>query len=120
MARIFIVDDSRTSRKMLTNIIEEAGHIVCGQAENGKIAVDTYKECAPDLITLDITMPVMDGLEALELIRKNDSKVKILMVTAAGQKGKVIEAVKHGATEFITKPFETEKIVKAISKCINM
>lgn len=120
MAKIFIVDDSRTSRKVLSHIVEEAGHTVCGQAENGQIAVEHYRECEPDLITLDITMPVMDGLEALELIRKEDKETKILMVTAAGQKGKVIDAVKHGATEFITKPFEGDKIIRAVNKCLQL
>ncbi len=119
MAKIYIVDDSRVSRKVLASILEEAGHTICGQAENGKIAIDNYISCKPDLITLDITMPVMDGIEALSLIRENDKNVKILMVTAAGQKGKVVDAVKHGATEFITKPFENDKILNAVNKCLN-
>lgn len=118
MANIYIVDDSRISRKVLANILKEAGHTVCGQAENGKIALENYKLCKPDLITLDITMPVMDGLEALALIRRENKDVKILMVTAAGQKGKVVDAVKNGATEFITKPFEEEKILAAVEKCL--
>jgi len=118
MAKIYIVDDSRVSRKVLASILEEAGHTICGQAENGEIAVNNYKMCEPDLITLDITMPVMDGIEALSLIRETDKEIKVLMVTAAGQKGKVVDAVKHGASEFITKPFENEKILKAIEKCL--
>lgn len=119
MANIYIVDDSRISRKVLANILKEAGHTVCGQAENGKIAFENYKSCSPDLITMDITMPVMDGLEALASIRSEDKEVKILMVTAAGQKGKVVDAVKNGATEFITKPFEEDIILEAVDKCLN-
>lgn len=119
MAKIYIVDDSRVSRKVLSSMLEDAGHTICGQAENGKIAFENYKLCEPDLITLDITMPVMDGLEALALIRKEDKDTKILMVTAAGQKGKIVDALKGGATEFITKPFETEKILNAINKCLS-
>lgn len=118
MAKIFIVDDSRTSRKMLRTILEEHGHEICGEAENGQVAVDTYASCAPDIITLDITMPVMDGIEALRLIREKNSDVKILMVTAAGQKNKVVEAVKNGATEFVTKPFDAEYIIETINKCL--
>lgn len=119
MARVFIVDDSRTSRKMLTNILTENGHEVVGEAENGRVAFDTFATAKPDVITLDITMPEMDGIEALRLIKEADENVGVIMVTAAGQQNKIVEAVKCGANEFVTKPFDTQAILDAIDKCIS-
>ncbi len=116
MSRILIVDDSRTSRKILRGLLEEAGHEVIAEAENGEEGVNKYKELKPDVTTLDITMPVMDGLEALVKIREFDNKAKVIMVTAAGQQNKMVEAIKNGASEFVTKPFEKENILKIIEK----
>lgn len=114
MAKILIVDDSKTSRKILRGVLESEGHVVLGEAENGKIGLEEYKKLNPDIVTLDITMPEMDGITALIEIKKYDEKVKAIMVTAAGQKEKMLEAVKNGASEFITKPFEPEEILKVI------
>ena len=86
MARILIVDDSRTSRRMLTNILERFGHEVVGEAKNGEEGIEKYRELKPDIVTLDITMPVMDGLGALDLIMEEDPMANVIMVTAAGQK----------------------------------
>lgn len=119
MANILLVDDSRTSRKVLRNILEEAGHTVVGEATNGQDGVKMYVQIKPDLVTLDITMPVMDGLAALEGIRREDPEARVIMVTAAGQNSKIVEAVKLGAAEFVTKPFEAAKILEAISRIIN-
>ncbi len=116
MSRILIVDDSRTSRKILRGLLEEAGNEVIAEAENGEEGVNKYKELKPDVTTLDITMPVMDGLEALVKIREFDNKAKVIMVTAAGQQNKMVEAIKNGASEFVTKPFEKENILKIIEK----
>ena len=116
MAKILIVDDSRTSRKILRGLLEESGHEVVGEAENGQEGVDKYKEFNPDITTLDITMPVMDGLEALSKIKEFDRNAKVIMVTAAGQQNKMVEAIKNGASEFVTKPFEKENILKIIDK----
>ena len=116
MAKILIVDDSRTSRKILRGLLEESGHEVVGEAENGQEGVDKYKEFNPDITTLDITMPVMDGLEALTKIKEYDKNAKVIMVTAAGQQNKMVEAIKSGASEFVTKPFEKENILKIIDK----
>ncbi|MBE5883603.1 MAG: response regulator [Lachnospiraceae bacterium] len=117
MAKILIVDDSRTSRNILTNILENAGHEVIGVAANGEEGYLKYKELKPDVVTMDITMPVMDGLEALRLI-KRDEDAKVVMITAAGQKEKMIDALKHGATEFITKPFEDTEVIKVINNIV--
>ena len=119
MSRILIVDDSRTSRKILRSIVEDAGHDVVGEAMDGQDGVNKYKEMRPDLVTLDITMPVMDGLEALKCIREVNAEAKVIMVTAAGQQNKMIDAIKLGATEFVTKPFEPDEIVKMVNKLAN-
>ena len=116
MAKILIVDDSRTSRKILRGLLEESGHVFFAEAENGQEGVDKYKEFNPDITTLDITMPVMDGLEALSKIKEFDKNAKVIMVTAAGQQNKMVEAIKNGASEFVTKPFEKENILKIIDK----
>lgn len=114
MARILIVDDSRTSRKILRSILEECGHEVIDEAENGEVGYLKYQQLKPDIVTMDITMPKMDGIECLKLIRSFDSNAKVIMITAAGQKDKMIEAVKNGVVEFLTKPFEKEAIAHAI------
>lgn len=116
MAKVLIVDDSRTSRKILRTILEGAGHEIVGEAVDGSDGYIKYKQLNPDVATLDITMPVMDGLEALKAIKDFDKDAKIIMVTAAGQQSKMVEAIKLGASEFITKPFEADDILKLISK----
>lgn len=118
MARILIVDDSRTSRKILMGLLQEAGHEVIGEAVDGQDGVNKYQELKPDLVTLDITMPVMDGLEALSKITEFDSSAKVIMVTAAGQQSKMVEAIKNGASDFVTKPFEKEDVLKRIEKLV--
>lgn len=118
MVRILIVDDSRTSRKMLRQILEDAGYEVIGEAVNGDEGFLQYKELKPDLVTMDITMPVTDGIQALQLIKHLDKEAHVVMITAAGQKEKMIQALKEGADEFITKPFETEEVIKTISKIV--
>ena len=93
MANILIVDDSRTSRKILRRILEEAEHTIVGEAVNGEDGYLKYQELKPDVVTLDITMPKMDGLEALRLIKKYDADATAIMITAAGQKEKMILAI---------------------------
>ncbi|CUH93310.1 response regulator [Herbinix luporum] len=116
MAKILIVDDSRTSRKILRSILTENGHEVIGEALNGQEAISKYAELRPDITTMDITMPVMDGLTALKEIMNIDKNAKVIMVTAAGQKNKMVDAVKYGATEFLTKPFDANQIIEIIEK----
>ena len=118
MAKILIVDDSRTSRKILRKILEDKGYTIVGEAVNGEEGYLKYQELQPDLVTLDITMPKMDGLESLRLIRKYDENAKAVMITAAGQKEKMLLAMKSGAADFIAKPYEGSDGVRVIEKCL--
>lgn len=118
MAKVLIVDDSRTSRRILKNILTENGYEIAGEAQNGQEGVEKYLELKPDLVTLDITMPVLDGLGALKKIIEADKDAHIVMVTAAGQKSKMVDAIKLGASEFIQKPFEPEQIMSVIKTVI--
>lgn len=113
---IIVVDDSKMSRSILKNILEEEGYSVIAEASNGEEAIEAYKQNKADLITLDITMPKMDGIQALKNIVEFDPDVKAVMITAAGQQSKLIEALKFGAKRFITKPFEKEEILKNINE----
>ena len=116
MVKILVVDDSRIFRKILRTVFEENGHEVIGEAGNGREALDLLDEIQPDLVTLDITMPVMDGLEALKQIKTKYPNVKVVMASAAGQKSKVIDALKYGADDFLQKPFEPDDITLVVSK----
>lgn len=119
LGKILIVDDSRMSRNILRNILEKAGYSIIGEASNGVEAVEVFRECGPDLVTLDITMPQMDGLEALTKILEIDADAKAIMITAAGQQDKLIKALKAGAKRFISKPFNEDEILKNISDVLN-
>lgn len=119
MAKVFVVDDSRVSRKMIRNILEENGYEIVGEAANGQEAVDAIENTEVDVVTLDITMPVMDGIEALKKIRELKPNVKAIMVTAAGQNDKVMEAIKAGASDFVQKPFEEKPFIEAVEKAIS-
>ena len=117
MKNVLIVDDSRTSRRILKDILERADYSIVGEAINGKEGVDLYKKLQPDIVTMDITMPEMDGIEALKQIRKEFPDAKVVMITAAGQKDKMMEAVKLGAAEFVSKPFVEETVLDAMEHC---
>ena len=114
MNTVLIIDDSKTSRSMLRNILVENDYEVIAEAENGEEGFNKYCEFQPDFVTLDITMPVMDGIQTLEKIKDYDADAKVIMVTAAGQKNKMLEAIKLGAAEFVTKPFETSQIISIL------
>ena len=120
IARVLIVDDSRTSRKLMRNILESNDFEVAGEAVNGEEGWLTYKEVKPDIVTMDITMPKMDGIEALSLIRKDDPEAKIVMISAAGQREKMVDALKRGAADFVTKPFEEEKIINTLTDVLTV
>ena len=113
---VLVVDDSKTSRKMLSDVLTRMGLEVIGEAVNGEEGFLKYKELRPDIVTMDITMPVMNGLESLILIKHADENAKVVMITAAGQKNKLMQAVKAGAEEFLTKPLEEEEIRRVIGE----
>lgn len=114
MAKILIVDDSRTSRRMLKNILVENGHEIIGEASEGQQGYEMYVDLQPEIVTLDITMPVLDGLGCLEKIMTFDENAKVIMITAAGQKEKMVQAIKLGANEFIQKPYEPKQILSVL------
>lgn len=119
MANILIVDDSRTSRKILRGILESAGFEIVAEATNGVEGYDKYVEFRPDIVTMDITMPVLDGLGGLKKIKETYPESKVVMVTAAGQKNKMVEAIQAGADDFIPKPFDSEQLVATLKRVID-
>ena len=118
MAKILMVDDSRTSRRVLKDMLERHGHVIIGEATNGQEGFDSYIKLQPDIVTMDITMPVMDGIEGLKLIHKADPKARVVMITAAGQNEKLKQAVENGAAEFVTKPLDENTVIAAIEKVL--
>jgi len=115
MKRVMVVDDAMFMRASLKMMLEKNGYEVAGEAENGAIAVQKYKEIKPDLVTMDITMPEMDGIQALKMIRQYDSDAKIVIVSAMGQEPVVKEAILSGAKSFIVKPFKEDFVLKTLS-----
>lgn len=118
MARILIVDDSFVMRKNLKNILSNEGHTISGEASNGKQAVIAYNEIKPDLVTMDITMPIMDGLEACKQIIEENPDAKVVMISALDQKRKVFEALNNGAKHYILKPITKEKVLKIVDEVL--
>jgi two-component system chemotaxis response regulator CheY len=113
---ILIVDDSLIMRTNLVRIIESIGHNVIAQATNGQEGVSAYSEFKPDMVTMDITMPDMDGITAVEKIKESDPDAKVVMVTSHGQEAMVMNALKAGAKGYILKPISTEKLKESIGK----
>ena len=118
MARVLITDDATFMRMMLKDILTKNGHEVVGEAVNGIDMLKKYSELNPDLVTLDITMPEMSGLDALVELKKIDPNAKVVMCSAMGQQVMVIEAIQNGARDFIVKPFQAERVLEAISKVV--
>ena len=116
MAKVLIVDDAAFMRISIKNMLTKNGYEVVGEAENGAAGVELYKELHPDVVTMDITMPEMSGLDALKEITKIDPQAKIVMVSAMGQEAMVREAIVSGAKGFIVKPFKEDGIIAAIKK----
>ncbi len=115
---ILISDDAAFMRMMIKDILTKNGYEVVGEAENGAIAVEKYNELKPDLVIMDITMPEMDGIEAVKTIKGNDPDAKIIMCSAMGQQAMVIEAIQAGAKDFIVKPFQADRVLEAVKKVI--
>jgi two-component system chemotaxis response regulator CheY len=119
MARVLVVDDAAFMRKLLSDALASGGHEVVGEAGNGEEAIDRFRELKPELTTLDITMPQKDGLAALAEIMAMDPTAKVVMCSAVGQEGKVLEAVKLGARDFVVKPFQAARVLEAVGKALN-
>lgn len=116
MKKILVVDDAAFMRLSLKTMLEKNGFEVVGEANNGRNAIEMYKMLTPDIVTMDITMPDMDGIEALAEIIKFDPKANVIILSAMGQEVKIREAVLIGAKGFIVKPFKEEYLLKALSK----
>lgn len=117
--RVLIVDDAVVMRMMIKGILSKNGFEVVGEAQNGVEAVDKYKQLMPDLVTMDMVMPEMDGISAVKQIIAHDSNAKIIMCTSMGQQALVVEAIQAGAKSFITKPFQPPKILETIEKVLS-
>lgn len=115
---ILLADDAQVIRLMLNRILVDAGYTVVGEAANGQQAVELYRQLHPDLVIMDITMPEMNGIEAVKAIRADDPKAKIIICSAMGQKAYVVEAIEAGAKNFILKPFDADKILETVQVVI--
>ena len=115
---VLICDDAAFMRMMIKNVLVKGGYNVVGEAENGAKAVEKYKELSPDLVLMDITMPEMDGIQALKEIKKIDGGANVIMCSAMGQQAMVIESIQAGAKDFIVKPFQEDRVIEAVKKAI--
>lgn len=114
--RILIVDDAIFMRMKLKDILEKNGYEVVAEAQNGIDAIEKYKSEKPDLVTMDITMPEMDGVTALKGIKAIDPEAKVIMCSAMGQQSMVMDAIKAGAVDFIVKPFDNDRVIQSLNK----
>lgn len=116
--QILIVDDAAFMRMMIRDILSKDGYVI-HEATNGAEAIEKYDEFHPDLVTMDITMPDVDGIEALKKIREMDSEAIVLMVSAMGQQKLILEALEAGAADFIVKPFQPTKVLETVHKALH-
>ena len=114
--KVLITDDAAFMRMMLKDILTKNGHEVVGEAENGIEMLQKYDETKPDVVTLDITMPEMDGLTAIKELRKKHPDANVIMCSAMGQQSMVIDAIQSGAKDFIVKPFQAERVIECLAK----
>ena len=115
---ILICDDAAFMRMMIKDILTKNGYNVAGEAENGAKAVEKYNELKPDLVLMDITMPEMDGIQALKKIKESSPDAVVIMCSAMGQQAMVIESIQAGAKDFIVKPFQADRVLEAVKKVI--
>ena len=114
---VLVVDDAAFMRMMIRDILTKEGYVI-HEAVNGRDAVEKFAEVRPDLVTMDITMPEMSGLEALRAIREGDPSARVLMVSAMGQQKMIVEALELGAMDFLVKPFQPTKVLETVKKCL--
>ena len=115
---IMICDDAAFMRMMIKDILTKNGYNVAAEAENGARAVEKYSEVKPDLVMMDITMPEMDGIQALKKIKEMDPSATVIMFSAMGQQAMVIESIQSGARDFIVKPFQADRVIEAVKKAV--
>lgn len=115
---ILVCDDAAFMRMMIKDILTKNGYNIAGEAENGLKAVEKYNETKPDLVLMDITMPEMDGIQAVKKIKEMDPNAKIVMCSAMGQQAMVIESIQAGAKDFIVKPFQADRVLEAVKKVV--
>ena len=115
---ILICDDAAFMRMMIKDILTKNGYNIAGEAENGAKAVEKYNEIKPDLVLMDITMPEMDGIQALKKIKETDPNASVIMCSAMGQQAMVIESIQSGAKDFIVKPFQADRVIEAVRKVV--
>ncbi len=120
MPTVLVVDDALFMRVTIGNMLKEWGFDVVGEAANGKEAVMLYDQLKPDLVTMDVTMPVMTGIDAVKSIVEKDPKAKVIMITALGQQKKIKAAIDNGAKDFITKPFQPEQLKEVAFNVLNL
>jgi len=118
MVKILIVDDAAFMRMMIKDNLKKGGYTDFIEAENGEVAIAEYNENRPDMVLLDITMPIMDGIHALKAIKELDPQAKIVMCSAMGQEGMVVEAIKFGALDFIVKPFKPDRLIQTVKNVL--
>lgn len=116
--KIMLVDDAAFMRMTIKNALTKAGYDNIIEASDGQIAVETYQKEHPDLVIMDITMPNMDGIQALQAIKTADPEARVVMCSAMGQEGMVVEAIKLGAMDFIVKPFKPDRILQTVQKIL--
>ena len=115
---ILICEDAAFMRMMIKDILTKNGYNIAGEAENGAKAVEKYNELKPDLVLMDITMPEMDGIQALKKIKETDPNASVIMCSAMGQQAMVIESIQSGAKDFIVKPFQADRVLEAVQKVV--
>ena len=118
MPKVLITDDAAFMRMMLKDILTKGGYEIVGEAVNGNEAIEKYNQFKPDLVTMDITMPICDGITALKQIMTSDPTAKVVMCSAMGQQAMVIESIQSGAKDFIVKPFQPQRVLEAVKKLI--
>jgi two-component system chemotaxis response regulator CheY len=116
---VLVVDDAAFMRMMIRDILSKEGYVI-HEAVNGRDAVEKYAEVSPDLVTMDITMPEMSGIDALRAIRAVDPAARVLMVSAMGQQKMIVEALESGAMDFLVKPFQPTKVLETVKKCLQL
>ena len=118
MKKVLIVDDTKFMRNILAGILKKKNLEIAGEAVNGREAIEKYKELRPDIVTMDIIMPEIDGIQAVKEIMKFDPNAKILMCSAMGQQALVIEAIQAGAKDFVIKPFQPTRVLEAVDRTL--